>query len=325
VWGILDQVRKEFSIDGARLYVTGISMGCYGTWDIIMRTPGVFAAASPQSCQGDPNTSLLSKLKDMPIWSMCGTNDSYFNGAQAMADGMKQIGATAFTFTAMQGVGHSINDRGYDYPGFIDWMFAQRLATGGSAGAGGAGGAGGPGAGGRGDQGGAAGAGGRGGQPGQSGTGGTAAISGTAGAAGTDASDGNGGNGGNWGAISTGAAGAGAAGAGGAPPTTGAGGAATGAAGTSAVTGSGGAPAAGAGGTTVVAGAGGSAGAAPVPGSDAGTPPHVGGEALGGCACHLDGGGTARDVWASWILTFAAARLIVVACTRRRGASRARR
>jgi hypothetical protein len=304
VWGILDQVRKEFSIDGARLYVTGISMGCYGTWDIIMRTPGVFAAASPQSCQGDPNTSLLAKLKDVPIWSMCGTNDSYFNGAQAMADGMKQIGATAFTFTAMQGVGHSINDRGYDYPGFIDWMFAQRLATGGSAGAAGAGGIGGAGAGGRGGMSGAAGAAGPGGQPGQGGTGGTVAATGTAGGAGTHAGGGDGGT------IATGGTGAG-----GAPPTTGAGGTASGAAGTSVVTGAGGAPATGAGGTAVVAGTGGAAGAAPVPERDAGTPPHVGGEALGGCMCQVDGGGAARDVWALWILMFAGARLLVAACS----------
>jgi hypothetical protein len=149
LWDILEKVRAEFNIDPARLYVTGISMGCYGTWDIIMRKPGVFAAASPQSCRGDPDQTLLSALKDMPIWSMCGTNDSYFSGAQAMADGMKAVGATSstFTFTAMQGVGHSINDRGYDYPGFIDWMFAQRLpgveppVNGGAGGTSGAGGA----------------------------------------------------------------------------------------------------------------------------------------------------------------------------------------
>lgn len=143
--GILADVQAEFKIDPARLYVTGISMGCYGTWDLIMRKPGLFAAASPQSCRGDPDTKLLAALKDMPIWSMCGTNDSYFAGAQAMSNGMKQVGATdaTFTFTAMEGVGHSINNRGYDYPGFIDWMFKQRLAgapgSGGSAGAGGVG------------------------------------------------------------------------------------------------------------------------------------------------------------------------------------------
>jgi poly(3-hydroxybutyrate) depolymerase len=144
--GILADVQGEFKIDPARLYVTGISMGCYGTWDLIMRKPGLFAAASPQSCRGDPDTKLLAALKNMPIWSMCGTNDSYFAGAQAMANGMKEVGATddTFTFTAMEGVGHSINDRGYDYPGFIDWMFEQSLASdpgGGGSGGGGNGGA----------------------------------------------------------------------------------------------------------------------------------------------------------------------------------------
>jgi hypothetical protein len=166
LWAILEQVRSEYNIDPARIYVTGISMGCYGTWDIIMRKPGYFAAASPQSCQGDPDPNLLRALKDMPIWSMCGTKDSYFQGAQAMANVMKDVGATAstFTFTAMDGVGHSINDRGYDYPGFIDWMFAQRL-SGVNPGTGGAGGA----------SGGGAGAGGLGGGSGSGGVGGSSA------------------------------------------------------------------------------------------------------------------------------------------------------
>jgi hypothetical protein len=179
VWDILDAVRREFTIDPTRLYVTGISMGCYGTWDIIMRSPGVFAAASPQSCQGDPDTRLLAALKDMPIWSMCGTNDSYYAGAQAMATGMRDVGATAFTFTAMQGVGHSINDRGYDYPGFIDWMFAQRLA-GGGAGMGGAGGGGGAGVGGAGGA----------GAPGGSGSSSGSSFAGNAGSAGFGAQSG---------------------------------------------------------------------------------------------------------------------------------------
>ena len=175
-------------------------MGCYGTWDIIMRSPGVFAAAAPQSCRGDPNTELLAELKDMPIWSMCGTNDSYFAGAQAMADAMDQVGATEFTFTAMQGVGHSINDRGYDYPGFIDWMFSQRLpgvdppGSGGASGAagssdggavpmGGNGGLAGPGAGGSPAAGGS-GLGGSGVTGGPGGTGGADATGGAAGAVG---------------------------------------------------------------------------------------------------------------------------------------------
>lgn len=195
--GILAAVQAEFNIDPRRLYVTGVSMGCYGTWDLIMRKPDVFAAASPQSCRGDPDKTLLAKLKDMPIWSMCGTNDSYFSGAQAMADAMKDVGATetTFTFTAMQGVGHSINDRGYDYPGFIDWMFEQRRAGTEPVGGGGAGGSAG-----------AAGAAGGSGMPGAAGNAG--APSGQAGQAGGDV--GAGGAGANAGGSASGQAGAGA-------------------------------------------------------------------------------------------------------------------
>jgi MYXO-CTERM domain-containing protein len=134
MYGILQQVQSEYNIDPRRIYITGISMGCYGTWDFIMRNPTYFAAASPQSCTGDPNQLLLSKLVDSPIWSMCGTADGYYTGAMAMANAMKAVGARAFTFTPFQGVGHSIIDRGYDYPGFIDWMFAQSNPAAGDAG-----------------------------------------------------------------------------------------------------------------------------------------------------------------------------------------------
>lgn len=127
VYGILDALRAAYSVDVRRIYVTGISMGCYGAWDMIMRNPGYFAAASPQSCRGDHNRDFLAPLVEMPIWSMCGSNDSYVGGARAMAAVFEELGSSQFQYLEMQGVGHSINNRGYDLPGFIDWMFAQSL------------------------------------------------------------------------------------------------------------------------------------------------------------------------------------------------------
>jgi hypothetical protein len=44
-----------------------------------------------------------------------------------MADAMTAVGAKQFVFTPFQDVGHSIHNLGYDYPGFIDWLFAQSL------------------------------------------------------------------------------------------------------------------------------------------------------------------------------------------------------
>jgi hypothetical protein len=287
LWGILEQVRKEFNIDAARMYVTGISMGCYGTWDIVMRSPGVFAAASPQSCRGDPDEKLLAALKDMPIWSMCGTEDSYYSGAQAMATGMKNVGATAFTFTAMQGVGHSINDRGYDYPGFLDWLFAQRLPGTNPSGTGGA-----AGGGGRGGSGGASGSAGRGG----------ASAGGAGGIGGTDGTPDGGGAGAAGGASAMAGTG------GGIPDPTGAGGSGGGG-GTTGVpvtTGTGGGPTGptGDGGTAGgpnTSGAAGAVGGAPVGGHAGGAPSATGGGEAG-CACGVDGRPAAADARAASLL-----------------------
>jgi predicted peptidase len=70
---MLDSIKREFPIDTNRLYVTGLSMGGYGTWDFIARYPGKFAAAAPQS--GGCDTSKASAIKNVPLWSFHGALD----------------------------------------------------------------------------------------------------------------------------------------------------------------------------------------------------------------------------------------------------------
>ena len=60
-------------VDSKRIYVMGLSMGGYGTWDAIQRRPNFFAAAVPICGGGD--TSLASKLIDLPIWAWHGDGD----------------------------------------------------------------------------------------------------------------------------------------------------------------------------------------------------------------------------------------------------------
>jgi poly(3-hydroxybutyrate) depolymerase len=55
----LHQAMNNPNIDTSRVYVTGASMGAFGTWDILRRDPGVFAAAVPMSGGGDPSTADL--------------------------------------------------------------------------------------------------------------------------------------------------------------------------------------------------------------------------------------------------------------------------
>jgi poly(3-hydroxybutyrate) depolymerase len=63
---IVDSLLIEFSVDTNRLYITGLSMGGYGTWDAIVYCPNKFAAAVPMSGGGNPSQAAL--IKNIPIW-----------------------------------------------------------------------------------------------------------------------------------------------------------------------------------------------------------------------------------------------------------------
>ena len=63
----------ENQIDQDRIYVMGLSMGGYGTWDAIQRRPDFFAAAVP-ICGGADNR-LASSFADLPIWAWHGDKD----------------------------------------------------------------------------------------------------------------------------------------------------------------------------------------------------------------------------------------------------------
>jgi poly(3-hydroxybutyrate) depolymerase len=127
IYGILEQVRAEFNIDPRRVYVTGISMGCFGSWDLVMRNPTYFAATSAQSCGGDP--AGLPRIVALPVWSFCGSEDPLFaKQSDIMAAEFKKLNPLDFTYTVIPGVGHSVINRGYDWvgpPSLIDWLFGK--------------------------------------------------------------------------------------------------------------------------------------------------------------------------------------------------------
>ena len=55
---ILDDVQKNYPVDKSRIYLTGLSMGGYGSWDLAMRQPARFAAVVPICGGGDPEQAL---------------------------------------------------------------------------------------------------------------------------------------------------------------------------------------------------------------------------------------------------------------------------
>ena len=73
ITSILDEVESRVRVDESRVYLTGFSMGGYGTWDTAVAYPERFAAIAPIA--GGGNTELAGRLKDMPIWAFHGEMD----------------------------------------------------------------------------------------------------------------------------------------------------------------------------------------------------------------------------------------------------------
>lgn len=125
---VIEKLSKEFSIDADRLYITGLSMGGYGTWDAIQRHPKLFAAAAPICGGGDPK--LAEKIAKLPIWAFHGDQDKAVKveRSREMIAAIKAAGGQP-KYTEYPGVGHDSWTQSYKNPEFYQWLFAQRRAA----------------------------------------------------------------------------------------------------------------------------------------------------------------------------------------------------
>jgi predicted peptidase len=71
---ILQEVQKSYKTDPSRLYLSGLSMGGYGTWSLAAAFPERWAAIVPICGGGDP--TMASKIKDIPCWCFHGSEDA---------------------------------------------------------------------------------------------------------------------------------------------------------------------------------------------------------------------------------------------------------
>lgn len=122
----LDQALAEFPIDPDRTYLTGLSMGGFGSWDLAMRRPEQFAAVVPICGGGDPDkVQLVAKL---PIWVVHGGADPVVPVARSreMVEALQKIGSPP-RYSELKGVGHDSWTPAYTDPeGVVPWMFSQR-------------------------------------------------------------------------------------------------------------------------------------------------------------------------------------------------------
>jgi len=121
---LLNAVENEFSIDSARIYVAGQSMGGFGTWYFIATRPDLFAAAIPLC--GGGNVSNARLIAHIPIWAFHGESDRTVpvTESRKMIAAIRQAGGDP-RYTEYKGVGHEVWFRTFQEPGLIEWLFAQ--------------------------------------------------------------------------------------------------------------------------------------------------------------------------------------------------------
>jgi predicted peptidase len=122
---LLEAVQKEFAIDANRIYCVGLSMGGYGTWDLLYRKPYLLAAAVPICGGGDPAT--VEKFKHVPIWAFHGDLDPTVpvKRSREMVKGLEAAGARPI-YTEYEGVPHDSWTQTFENRLVWDWLFSQR-------------------------------------------------------------------------------------------------------------------------------------------------------------------------------------------------------
>jgi predicted peptidase len=124
---ILDEVEKNYKVDKKKVYLTGLSMGGYGTWSFAAAYPERWAAIVPICGGGD--TKSAEKIKNIPCWCFHGDKDNAVNVemSRKMTKALKDAGAKEVEYTEYPGVGHNSWDKAYGTKELYEWLLKHEL------------------------------------------------------------------------------------------------------------------------------------------------------------------------------------------------------
>ena len=127
---LIEKKIKEFDADKDRVYVTGLSMGGYGCWDLLARYgTDIFAAGIPCCGGSDPNRA--EKMSDLPVMIFHGGDDTTVPPqlSRWMYITMRKAGNRNVFLHELFGVGHNCWDAAYSDKATWDWLFSQRRGS----------------------------------------------------------------------------------------------------------------------------------------------------------------------------------------------------
>lgn len=122
---LVDEVSAKYRVDSDRVYLTGLSMGGFGTWATAMTYPDRFAAIVPICGGGEP--AEVGRIKHIPTWVFHGAKDTVVPLARSeeMVEAMKKAGAQP-KFTVYAEAQHDSWTETYNNPELYDWMLKQK-------------------------------------------------------------------------------------------------------------------------------------------------------------------------------------------------------
>lgn len=118
---LLDEVLENYSADPDRVYLTGLSMGGFGTWQTAIAYPDRFAAIAPICGGGLPYRA--ARLRNIPTWVFHGEDDQAvpIQRSEEMVNALKGAGGDV-QFTRYPNVGHDSWTATYDNPALYEWF-----------------------------------------------------------------------------------------------------------------------------------------------------------------------------------------------------------
>ncbi len=124
---LLDKVIGLYSIDDDRVYLTGLSMGGWGTWDLAIHHPERFAAIIPICGAGAQPYAAAKRLRNVPAWAFHGAKDQLvpMELSQMTVDRVKKAGGDA-RLTIYPDAGHDAWTETYNNPEVWDWLMSQK-------------------------------------------------------------------------------------------------------------------------------------------------------------------------------------------------------
>jgi predicted peptidase len=122
---LLDEISEKHKVDQDRIYVTGLSMGGFGTWSLAAYQPNRFAALVPICGGGEPITAKLFACA--PVWVFHGAKDTTvpLKRSEEMVEALKKQGGDP-KFTVYPEAKHDSWTETYANPQLYEWLLQQK-------------------------------------------------------------------------------------------------------------------------------------------------------------------------------------------------------